>query len=86
MESKHFERQPKCFCGKIERITGTTYEYHFYIKDHLGNVRVVFKSGPTLISEHHFYPLGERIRSSHTKWLVTDGKRSFRPASGARSD
>ncbi|MBP6238804.1 MAG: RHS repeat-associated core domain-containing protein [Saprospiraceae bacterium] len=79
MKSKHFERQPKCFCGKIERITGTTYEYHYYIKDHLGNVRVVFKSGPTLISEHHYYPLGERIRSSHTKWLVDEVKRSFRP-------
>ena len=58
MKSKHFERQPKCFCGKIERITGTTYEYQYYIKDHLGNVRVVFKSGPTLISEHHYYPFG----------------------------
>jgi RHS repeat-associated protein len=58
MESKHFERQPKCFCGKIERITGTTYEYQYYIKDHLGNVRVVFKSRPTLISEHHYYPFG----------------------------
>jgi RHS repeat-associated protein len=44
--------------GRIERLSNGTYEYQYYIKDHLGNVRVVFKSGPTLISEHHYYPFG----------------------------
>jgi len=43
--------------GRIEK-TGTTYDYQYYIKDHLGNVRVVLKSGPTLIAEHHYYPFG----------------------------
>jgi hypothetical protein len=81
MKSKHFERQPKCFCGGIEHLSNGTYEYQYYIKDHLGNVRVVFKSGPTLISEHHYYPFGERGCSSHTKWLVAEVKRSYRPES-----
>jgi RHS repeat-associated protein len=65
---------------KIKRLTNGTYEYQYYIKDHLGNVRIVCKSGPTLISEHHYYPLGERACSSHVRWLVGEVKRSYRPA------
>lgn len=50
--------------GRIEK-TGTTYEYQYYIKDHLGNVRVVFKSGPTLIAEHHYYPYGMNMEGNY---------------------
>ncbi len=77
-------RQPNCFCGRILNNNGS-YEYQYYIKDHtprrtcLGNVRIVCNSSAVIQSEQHYYPFGERTRSSHTKWLVGEVKRSFRP-------
>ncbi|HLF64297.1 MAG TPA: RHS repeat-associated core domain-containing protein [Saprospiraceae bacterium] len=44
--------------GRIEKLGGGTYEYQFYIRDHLGNVRILLKSGPTLMQEYHYYPFG----------------------------
>jgi RHS repeat-associated protein len=40
---------------------GSTYEYHYAIRDHLGSTQVLFKmmSGTaTIIQENHFYPFG----------------------------
>ena len=60
MESKHFARQPKCFCGRILNNNGS-YEYQYYIKDHLGNVRIVCNTAAVIQSEQHYYPFGLKI-------------------------
>ena len=70
--------------GRIGRLSNGTYEYQYYIKDHLGNTRVIFKNASTLL-EMHYYPFGERACSSHKKWLVGEEKRNVHPASEARS-
>ena len=55
--------------------SGYHYEYHTcqaesMIKDHLGNIRVTF------VDDNND---GERACSSHTKWLVGEVKRNYRP-------
>ena len=40
---------------------GSSYEYQYTIKDHLGNSRLMFKvvgSTATIIQENHYYPFG----------------------------
>ncbi len=49
--------------------SGASYEYHYTIKDHLGNSRVMFKmvSGTaTLIQENHYYPFGLEMEGAFT--------------------
>jgi hypothetical protein len=46
------------------------YHYEYHIKDHLGNIRVTF------VDDNND---GERACSSHTKWLVGEVKRNYRP-------
>lgn len=36
---------------------------------------------PEVVSATDYYPFGERACSSHTKWLVGEVKRSYRPGS-----
>jgi len=52
--------------GTIEIINGT-YQYHYFIKDHLGNTRVVCKPAfigtslqttPTVVQRNDYYPFG----------------------------
>ena len=49
------------------RILATTtgFEYHYYLRDHLGNVRVEFKEDAdgeaTITQENHYYPFGMRF-------------------------
>ena len=53
--------------GKLNRIltdvgyitfTGTTPVYHYYLKDHLGNNRVVMQENGTVEQVSHYYPFG----------------------------
>ena len=39
-------------------FNGSTPQYHFYLKDHLGNNRVVLNAGGTVEQVNHYYPFG----------------------------
>ena len=40
-------------------ITGADMRYHFFVTDHLGNVRVVVNDDGVVEQVNHFYPYGE---------------------------
>lgn len=44
--------------GGYITFSGTTPQYHFYLKDHLGNNRVVVSAGGTVEQVNHYYPYG----------------------------
>jgi hypothetical protein len=43
--------------GLVE-VTSTTYNYEYYLKDHLGNTRVLFNSNGSLLQRYDYYPFG----------------------------
>ena len=55
--------------GGYISISGTTPTYHYYLKDHLGNNRVVADASGTVKQVTHYYPFGgffgESIGSSY---------------------
>jgi YD repeat-containing protein len=55
--------------GGYISISGTTPTYHYYLKDHLGNNRVVVDASGTVKQVTHYYPFGgffgESIGSSY---------------------
>lgn len=44
--------------GGYITFSGTTPQYHFYLKDHLGNNRVVVSQSGTVEQVNHYYPFG----------------------------
>ena len=44
--------------GGYVTLNGSTPVYHFYIRDHLGNNRVVAKADGTVEQTNHYYPYG----------------------------
>jgi len=44
--------------GGYITFSGTTPQYHFYLKDHLGNNRVVCNASGTAEQVNHYYPFG----------------------------
>lgn len=71
--------------GTIDRIStedgfllnsSGTYSYHYYLKDHLGNIRVVLKkdaspSIPTIVQRQDYYPFGK------TKSILAGGTNKY---------
>ena len=51
--------------GRILNNAGS-YEYQYYIKDHLGNVRIVCNSAAVIQSEQHYYPFGLNMEGNFT--------------------
>lgn len=49
--------------GKIANIS-TTFEYHYHLKDHLGNTRVVFDGSGNTEQAPDYYPFGMLFNSS----------------------
>ncbi len=39
-------------------VDGSTYEYQYFLKDHLGNTRITFNESGTVIQEDSYYPYG----------------------------
>ena len=46
--------------GRVE-VDGGNFEYQYAIKDHLGNVRVMFNENGAITQENHYYPYGLRL-------------------------
>lgn len=44
--------------GSYITFNGSTPQYHFYLKDHLGNNRVVVNASGTVEQVNHYYPFG----------------------------
>ena len=40
--------------------------YYYYLKDHLGNIRVVFNSSGSVVEKNHYYPFGMRFYPEST--------------------
>jgi len=55
--------------GMVKK-TGSQYSYEYYLKDHLGNIRTVFRPGPggTIITEqvNAYYPFGMLFAKNNT--------------------
>jgi RHS repeat-associated protein len=39
-------------------VDGSSYEYQYFLKDHLGNTRITFNETGTIIQEDSYYPFG----------------------------
>ena len=50
--------------GGYITFSGTTPVYHYYLKDHLGNNRVVAKQDGTVEQVNHYYPFGGLMAES----------------------
>ena len=55
------------FDGGYVTFAGTPPEYHFYLKDHLGNNRVVASADGDIEQVNHYYPLGGLMAESKGK-------------------
>ncbi len=63
--------------GYITFNEGNAPEYHFYIKDHLGNNRVVVHTSGEVEQVNHYYPYGGLMAEStnwNTQWYKYNGK------------
>jgi RHS repeat-associated protein len=47
-------------------LAGTTPTYHYYLKDHQGNSRVVINQAGTVLQVNHYYPFGGLMGESTT--------------------
>ncbi len=62
--------------GKIDKLTSSV-EYHYYLKDHLGNTRVVFDGAGTVKQKNDYYPFGMtsyQYSSSNDNKYLYNGK------------
>ena len=50
--------------GHITPNTDGTGEFHFFIKDHLGNIRAVVSENNALEEVNHYYPYGSLFGES----------------------
>jgi RHS repeat-associated protein len=47
--------------GRVMVNEGNTYEYQYFLKDHLGNTRVTFTENDEIIQEDAYYPFGMQM-------------------------
>ena len=54
------------------------YSYEYFIKDHLGNIRLTFKKGsgsdPILLQENHYYPFGMQMSGQNSAIAAADNR------------
>jgi hypothetical protein len=44
--------------GQLVRTSSGSYEVHYYLRDHLGNVRMVLKEDGSVLQETEYYAFG----------------------------
>ncbi|MCF8304338.1 MAG: RHS repeat-associated core domain-containing protein [Bacteroidales bacterium] len=49
--------------GRIIPEAGGQYSYEYFLKDHLGNTRVVFNQNGEIVQDNSYYPFGMEIES-----------------------
>lgn len=59
------------FGVKFSAPNGANFDFQYYIKDHLGNTRVVFNSANTILQEYHYYPFG--MKQENTSFVTPSG-------------
>ena len=73
LDTKYYVGNVVYFLGKLSLLTDEGYvtfassgtpTYHYYLKDHLGNVRVVFKQTGTVEQRNDYYPSGALMATS----------------------
>jgi len=47
--------------GRVMVNSGGTYEYQYFLKDHLGNTRITFNQNGEIIQEDAYYPFGMKM-------------------------
>ena len=47
--------------GRIMMQNEDTYEYQYFLKDHLGNTRITLSQNGTVLQEDTYYPFGMNI-------------------------
>ena len=60
--------------GYVTFAADGTPQYHFYLRDHLGNIRVVFDQAGTAEQVTHYYPFGGVMRESTNPGLQPYGE------------
>lgn len=67
------------FDGGYLSFVGSFNVYHYYVKDHLGNNRMVVHENGTVEQTNHYYPYGGLMASStNPGWGVTDVQNRFK--------
>jgi RHS repeat-associated protein len=65
--------------GRVSRVGAGELRFEYYLKDHVGNVRVSFTKGsdgvtPRILQENHYYPFGMPLRGLSERPAGTEGR------------
>jgi len=61
--------------GRIVHHYNGTYQYQYFLKDHLGNTRILFDENGTVLQDNSYYPFGMAIGAlCHSENFTPDNK------------